>query len=50
MGMVIVEQDIVTALRVARRIYCFREGLVVLEGTSGDLRREQISQAYFGLQ
>jgi branched-chain amino acid transport system ATP-binding protein len=49
-GMVIVEQDIVTALRVARRIYCFREGRVVLEGLPADLDSGRIAEAYFGLR
>jgi len=49
MTVVIVEQDVVLAQRVSRRICCFQEGRVSLQGASGELTREQISQAYFGL-
>lgn len=47
-SVVVVEQDIGQALRVARRVVCMREGRVVLEGAPGALAREQIAQAYFG--
>jgi branched-chain amino acid transport system ATP-binding protein len=49
MTVVIVEQDVAMAQLVSQRIYCFQEGRVSLEGRSGDLTREQISQAYFGV-
>jgi branched-chain amino acid transport system ATP-binding protein len=49
MTVVIVEQDVVMAQRVSRRIYCFQEGRVSLQGASDELTREQISQAYFGV-
>lgn len=49
MTVVIVEQDVSTAMRVAQRIYCFQEGRVSLQGASDALTREQISAAYFGL-
>lgn len=49
MTVVIVEQDVGTAQQVSQRVYCFQEGRVSLHGRSGDLSREQISQAYFGL-
>ena len=49
MTVVIVEQDVSMARRVSQRLYCFQEGLVSLQGSSGDLTREQISQAYFGV-
>jgi branched-chain amino acid transport system ATP-binding protein len=29
---------------------CMLEGRIVLEGTAGELSREQITDAYFGLQ
>jgi len=45
---VIVEQDVATAQRVAQRLYCFQEGRVSLQGAAGQLTREQISMAYFG--
>ncbi len=49
MTVVIVEQDVVMAQRVSQRIYCFQEGRVSLQGASGELSREQVSQAYFGV-
>jgi len=50
MTVVIVEQDVATAQRVSKRLYCFQEGRVSLQGASGALTREQISQAYFGME
>ena len=47
--LVIVEQDVALAQRVSRRVYCFQEGRVALEGASAALTRELISQAYFGV-
>lgn len=49
MSVVIVEQDISMARLVSQRLYCFQEGQVSLQGASGELTREQISQAYFGV-
>jgi branched-chain amino acid transport system ATP-binding protein len=49
MSAVIVEQDVAMAQRMSRRIYCFQEGRVPLQGESDALTREQISQAYFGV-
>lgn len=46
---IIVEQDVGTAQRVSNRLYCFQEGHVSLQGKSGELTRDQISHAYFGL-
>jgi branched-chain amino acid transport system ATP-binding protein len=48
-SLVIVEQDIVQAMQVANRIYCFQEGRMTLTGTPAELTREQIHNAYFGL-
>lgn len=48
-SLVIVEQDIVQALSAANRIYCFQEGRVALEGAAGEVTREAISAAYFGV-
>ena len=45
---VMVEQDVALAQRMASRLYCLQEGRVSLEGASGSLTRERISQAYFG--
>ena len=47
--LVIVEQDIVQALQVADRVYCFQEGRMTLTGTPRALTREDIHNAYFGL-
>ena len=49
MTVVIVEQDVSMATRVAQRVYCFQEGRVSLTGKSDELTREQISEAYFGV-
>ena len=48
--MIVVEQDVNQALAVADRVYCFQEGHVSLTGKPGELTREQISAAYFGLE
>jgi branched-chain amino acid transport system ATP-binding protein len=48
-AIVLVEQDIGQALSAADRVYCFQEGRVSLSGRAGELTRERISQAYFGL-
>jgi branched-chain amino acid transport system ATP-binding protein len=50
MSVVIVEQDIGLAQRVSQRVVCLQEGRVSLEGLSGELTREQIAAAYFGLE
>jgi branched-chain amino acid transport system ATP-binding protein len=46
---VLVEQDLARAMRVASRVMCMLEGRIVLEGLRGDLTREQVTTAYFGL-
>jgi len=48
-SLVIVEQDIVQALSVADRVYCFQEGRVRLTGRPRDLTKDAIHAAYFGL-
>ncbi len=48
-SLIIVEQDIVQALKAASRVYCLQEGRIALEGEAGSLTREQISAAYFGV-
>lgn len=50
MSVLIVEQDVMVAQRVSRRIYCFQEGRVSLQGDSSALTRDQISKAYFGIE
>ena len=47
-SVVLVEQDIVQAMKVADRVYCFQEGRLSLAGRPRDLTREQIHRAYFG--
>lgn len=47
-SVVLVEQDIVQAMKAADRVYCFQEGRVSLEGRPGALSRDQIHRAYFG--
>jgi branched-chain amino acid transport system ATP-binding protein len=47
LSLVIVEQDIVQALRAASRVYCLQEGRVRLEGNASTLTREAIAAAYF---
>jgi branched-chain amino acid transport system ATP-binding protein len=49
LSLVIVEQDIGTALTVANRVYCLQHGHVSLCGRPDELTREAISRAYFGL-
>jgi branched-chain amino acid transport system ATP-binding protein len=49
LSLVIVEQDIVQALKSAKHVYCLQEGRVALEGEAGALTREKISAAYFGV-
>jgi branched-chain amino acid transport system ATP-binding protein len=48
LSLIIVEQDIVQALRAANHVYCLQEGRVALHGPAGGLTRETISAAYFG--
>ena len=50
MTAVIVEQDVSVAQRVSNRLYCLQEGKVTLSGASKEVTREQISEAYFGVQ
>jgi branched-chain amino acid transport system ATP-binding protein len=46
---VLVEQDLGRALRVAQRVTCMLEGRVVLEGRAAGMTREAVTEAYFGL-
>jgi len=45
----LVEQDVSQALRVASRIQCLLEGRTTLEGRPADVTPEQVEAAYFGL-
>jgi branched-chain amino acid transport system ATP-binding protein len=47
-SVILVEQDIVQALQVANRVYCFQEGRMSLAGRPAELTRDQIHSAYFG--
>ena len=47
---VLVEQDLSRAMSVSDRVACMLEGRVVLEGRRGELTREQVTDAYFGLR
>ena len=49
MTVVIVEQDVAMARLVSKRLYCFQEGRVSLQGNSQSLTNADISQAYFGV-
>lgn len=48
-SIILVEQDIGQALKVADRVYCMMEGKVTLEGTPAELSRDAIHRAYFGV-
>jgi len=47
-SLILVEQDVVQAMAVADRVYCFQEGRLSLAGRSSELTRDQIHAAYFG--
>lgn len=45
----VVEQDVNQSMRVADRVQCLLEGRTVLEGSPGELSRDAIASAYFGI-
>jgi branched-chain amino acid transport system ATP-binding protein len=47
-SLIIVEQDVVQALKAANQVYCLQEGRVALTGSAATLTRDAISAAYFG--
>jgi branched-chain amino acid transport system ATP-binding protein len=47
-SLIVVEQDVGQALKVADRVYCMMEGRMTLEGAPDALSREDIHAAYFG--
>lgn len=49
-SILLVEQDVTAALRVANRVHCLLEGRTALEGTPRDLGAAQIEEAYFGVR
>ena len=48
-SVVVVEQDIGQALKIADRVYCMMEGRITLSGPPAKLTREDIHAAYFGV-
>lgn len=46
---ILVEQDLTRAMGVVDRVICMLEGKAVLEGKAKALTREQVTEAYFGL-
>ncbi len=48
-SLIVVEQDVGQAMKVADRVYCMMEGRVTLEGTPASLSRDDIHAAYFGV-
>ena len=49
-SVVIVEQDIQQAMKVAERLYCFQKGRISLAGSPAAFSRDEIHHAYFGTQ
>ena len=45
----LVEQDVSQALKVATHLQCLLEGHTTLEGTPAEVNREQVEAAYFGV-
>jgi branched-chain amino acid transport system ATP-binding protein len=45
----LVEQDVAQARRVASRMQCLLEGCTTLEGQPSEFTSEQVEAAYFGL-
>jgi branched-chain amino acid transport system ATP-binding protein len=48
-SVLIVEQDVSQALRIADHVQCLLEGRTVLEGRPSDFTMQQIENAYFGI-
>jgi len=49
-SIVLVEQDLTRALKVAGRVVCMLEGRIVLEDEAASLDRDRVVAAYFGLR
>ena len=47
-SVIIVEQDIQQAMKVADRLYCFHKGRISLAGSPAAFTRDEIHAAYFG--
>lgn len=48
-SIIVVEQDISQALRVADHVHCMMEGRITLSGRPSELSRDAIHDAYFGV-
>jgi branched-chain amino acid transport system ATP-binding protein len=48
MAMLVVEQDVGAALRLAGRVLCLRAGRTVLTGAAADVTADAVTAAYFG--
>jgi branched-chain amino acid transport system ATP-binding protein len=48
-SIVIIEQDVGQAMKVADRIYCMMEGRISLSGKPSEITREEVHAAYFGV-
>ncbi|WP_199258974.1 ABC transporter ATP-binding protein [Paracoccus binzhouensis] len=47
-SIVVIEQDVGQALKVADHVHCMMEGRITLSGRAGELSRDAIHDAYFG--
>ncbi|MEM9047493.1 MAG: ABC transporter ATP-binding protein [Pseudomonadota bacterium] len=47
-SVIVVEQDIGQALKIADRVYCMMEGRITLTGRPAEISRDAIHNAYFG--
>ena len=50
LSIIVVEQDIDTALRVCDDLYCFMHGKITLHGSPRELTKDRISASYFGIE
>jgi branched-chain amino acid transport system ATP-binding protein len=48
--LVVVEQDVTQALKIADRAYCLLEGHISLQGKPSELTHQQITAGYFGMR
>ena len=48
-AMLLVEQDLNRAMATASRAICMLEGAIAIEGPTATLSREEVTEAYFGL-
>ena len=47
---ILVEQDLARGMAVADRVLCMLEGRIVLQGGAGELTRDEVTAAYFGVR